>query len=404
MRARARGTTRTDRHHERRLPLRRGDGHARRGARCKSSSVRPRDNRAARRHCLSDLPTRASISTRGPPRPSAARAPRRSRPRRGVGKSGSTAALCADLEPRPAACFPASPPPTPKTKPENAHREQADVFRQVHELARRIRRHKVANRQCLVVKYAGDTRYEDEREAFARDADVYVITHDRQSLAAVPCVKLADVSNIVHAFDVVGVDEGQFFGDLAESCEAWARAGKTVIVAALDATFQREPFNDVLSLVPIAEQVTKLSAVCAHCGDDAAFTKRVNTASKRLELIGGAECRRVVRRCFDATSKIRRAGAARGRRDVQAARAFGLSPVSGPAAAAAAARRGELHRRVLDEHAIDEHAVLVARVGEDALADGGVARDAGDEPLRVRVAGDVRAGKGEPRRAGRSPL
>ena len=159
------------------------------------------------------------------------------------------------------------------------------------ELARRIRRHKVANRQCLVVKYAGDTRYEDEREAFARDAKTsHVITHDRQSLAAVPCVKLADVSNIVHAFDVVGVDEGQFFGDLAESCEAWARAGKTVIVAALDATFQREPFNDVLSLVPIAEQVTKLSAVCARCGDDAAFTKRVNTASKRLELIGGAEC------------------------------------------------------------------------------------------------------------------
>ena len=166
------------------------------------------------------------------------------------------------------------------------------------ELARRIRRHKVANRQCLVVKYAGDTRYEDEPGA--RDTKGHVITHDRQSLAAVPCSKLADVSNIVHAFDVVGVDEGQFFGDLAECCEAWARAGKTVIVAALDATFQREPFNDVLSLVPIAEQVTKLSAVCARCGDDAAFTKRVNTASKRLELIGGAECYAAsCRRCFD---------------------------------------------------------------------------------------------------------
>ena len=215
------------------------------------------------------------------------------------------------------------------------------------ELARRIRRHKVANRQCLVVKYAGDTRYEDEREAFARDAKTsHVITHDRQSLAAVPCVKLADVSNIVHAFDVVGVDEGQFFGDLAESCEAWARAGKTVIVAALDATFQREPFNDVLSLVPIAEQVTKLSAVCARCGDDAAFTKRVNTASKRLELIGGAECYAAsCRRCFDCDFSKSRAvaesakSAKKGERDVRRRRssAFGLSPVSGPGPAAAAA-------------------------------------------------------------------
>ena len=207
------------------------------------------------------------------------------------------------------------------------------------ELARRIRRHKVANRQCLVVKYAGDTRYEDEPGA--RDTKGHVITHDRQSLAAVPCSKLADVSNIVHAFDVVGVDEGQFFGDLAECCEAWARAGKTVIVAALDATFQREPFNDVLSLVPIAEEVTKLSAVCARCGDDAAFTKRVNTESKRLELIGGAECYAAsCRRCFDcdlpaaaaaaraaATPEVR---AKKGERNARRRRssAFGLSPVS----------------------------------------------------------------------------
>ena len=207
------------------------------------------------------------------------------------------------------------------------------------ELARRIRRHKVANLQCLVVKYAGDTRYEDEPGAKKKKG--HVITHDRQSVAAVPCSKLADVSNIVHAFDVVGVDEGQFFEDLAECCEAWARAGKTVIVAALDATFQREPFNDVLSLVPIAEQVTKLSAVCARCGDDAAFTKRVNTESKRLELIGGAECYAAsCRRCFDcdlpaaaaaaraaATPEVR---AKKGERNARRRRssAFGLSPVS----------------------------------------------------------------------------
>ena len=30
------------------------------------------------------------------------------------------------------------------------------------ELTRRMRRHKVARRKCIVIKYAGDTRYEDE--------------------------------------------------------------------------------------------------------------------------------------------------------------------------------------------------------------------------------------------------
>ena len=249
------------------------------------------------------------------------------------------------------------------------------------ELARRIRRHKVANRQCLVVKYAGDTRYEDESGTSAKG---HVITHDRQSLAAVPCSRLADVANIVHAFDVVGVDEGQFFGDLAECCEAWARAGKTVIVAALDATFQREPFNDVLSLVPIAEEVTKLSAVCARCGDDAAFTKRVNTESKRLELIGGAECYAAsCRRCFDcvfpttvastapaaATTTVRatKASAKKGEGNERARRrrssAYGLSPVSVPGSVpAGGADEGE--KKALETSAHANTPSLVAQVGE----------------------------------------
>ena len=252
------------------------------------------------------------------------------------------------------------------------------------ELARRIRRHKVANRQCLVVKYAGDTRYEDESGTSAKG---HVITHDRQSLAAVPCSRLADVANIVHAFDVVGVDEGQFFGDLAECCEAWARAGKTVIVAALDATFQQKPFNDVLSLVPIADEVTKLSAVCARCGDDAAFTKRVNTESKRLELIGGAECYAAsCRRCFDcvfpttslsspapavATTTVRATtvrakkgeGNERARRKRRSS-AYGLSPVSVPGSVpAGGADEGEKKGVETSEHAANTPS-MVSMVGE----------------------------------------
>ena len=92
------------------------------------------------------------------------------------------------------------------------------------ELARRIRRHQVANRQCLVVKYAGDTRYESEPGAAAGGADASptlkgcVITHDRQALTAFPARTLAEVDNVVHAFDVVGIDEGQFFPDVVARC------------------------------------------------------------------------------------------------------------------------------------------------------------------------------------------
>jgi thymidine kinase len=117
-----------------------------------------------------------------------------------------------------------------------------------------------------------------------------VVTHDRQALTAFPARALAEVDNVVHAFDVIGIDEGQFFGDVAEFCEKWAALGKTVVVAALDADFRRRPFGDILALVPLAEAVDKLTAVCAHCRrDDAAFTKRVGTADEAVELIAGAD-------------------------------------------------------------------------------------------------------------------
>ena len=55
-----------------------------------------------------------------------------------------------------------------------------------------------------------------------------------------------------------------------------ANRGKIVIVAALDATFQRTEFGKILQLVPLAESVVKLNAVCMSCFHDASFTKRIS--------------------------------------------------------------------------------------------------------------------------------
>lgn len=59
-----------------------------------------------------------------------------------------------------------------------------------------------------------------------------------------------------------------------------ANDGKMVIVAALDGTFQRKPFGPILDLVPLAESVIKLKAVCMVCFNDAAFTKRLGTETE----------------------------------------------------------------------------------------------------------------------------
>ena len=70
------------------------------------------------------------------------------------------------------------------------------------------------------------------------------------------------------------------------------------MVVALDGTFERKAFGNIVNLIPLAEKVSKLSAVCVYCAKEAAFTKRV-TESQEIEVIGGAEMYKpVCRSCF----------------------------------------------------------------------------------------------------------
>lgn len=147
------------------------------------------------------------------------------------------------------------------------------------ELMRRIKRYQVAARKCLTIKYAKDKRYSDSKMA----------AHDGQSIAAIQAEELLTLISTASKFDVIGLDEGQFFTDVVEFAENLANIGKTVVIAALDGTYQRQKFNRILELVPLSEHVVKLNAVCMMCAGDAAFTKRIKSNDDRLEVIGGAE-------------------------------------------------------------------------------------------------------------------
>ena len=149
----------------------------------------------------------------------------------------------------------------PVRRPDRADR-RADVLRQVDRAAAAARQYKVARAECLLLKFAGDGRY----------SETEVVTHDSTGMPAQNCARLADAAAAMDGADVVGIDEGQFFDDLLPTCERLANAGKVVIVAALDGTFQRKPFEQVVELCPLAERVDKLSAVCVHCARPAAFS------------------------------------------------------------------------------------------------------------------------------------
>ncbi|XP_048221340.1 thymidine kinase, cytosolic [Perognathus longimembris pacificus] len=167
------------------------------------------------------------------------------------------------------------------------------------ELMRRVRRFQIAQHKCLVIKYAKDTRYSSNFS-----------THDRNTMEALPACQLRDVVQEAMGVAVVGIDEGQFFPDIVEFCETMANNGKTVIVAALDGTFQRKAFGSILNLVPLAESVVKLTAVCMECFREASYTKRLGL-EKEVEVIGGADkYHSVCRLCYFKKSPSRPAGPA----------------------------------------------------------------------------------------------
>lgn len=150
------------------------------------------------------------------------------------------------------------------------------------ELIRRLKRLKVIGKKILVINSGKDTRCSDE----------VLKTHDNVKFN---CHKVFDLFDIIDTADfeeadVIAIDESQFFPRLKKFVEMCFYYKKSIILAGLDAdSFQRK-FGELLDCVPLACEVTKLSALCMCCNDGTPgpFTKRIVNDTK-LELIGGSD-------------------------------------------------------------------------------------------------------------------
>ncbi|XP_072737479.1 thymidine kinase, cytosolic isoform X2 [Ciconia boyciana] len=139
------------------------------------------------------------------------------------------------------------------------------------ELMRRVRRFQLAQYRCLLVKYAKDTRY----------CTSGVSTHDKSTMEALPACLLKDVYQEALGSAVIGIDEGQFNPSNQSAPAVLAQA-----------------FGSILNLVPLAESVVKLNAVCMECYREASYTKRLG-AEREVEVIGGADkYHSVCRACY----------------------------------------------------------------------------------------------------------
>lgn len=140
------------------------------------------------------------------------------------------------------------------------------------ELIRRLKRAKIANQRVEIFKPKIDTRYDD----------LNVVSHDANSILATPIdssYKLLEIITPSGAWqegvDVVGIDEAQFFDkNLTEVCQKLALNGIRVVIAGLDMDYRGEPFGPVPQLLAVAEYITKVHAICSHCGNLATHSYR----------------------------------------------------------------------------------------------------------------------------------
>lgn len=169
------------------------------------------------------------------------------------------------------------------------------------ELIRRMKRATFARQNVVIFKPQIDTRYSEEN----------VVSHDRNAITSTPISSVSDLipslgRNADGSFDidVVGIDEAQFFDmSLVGTCNELANSGVRVIIAGLDMDFKCNPFGPIPSLCAIADEVTKVHAICVKCGALAYVSHRLVHNDSQVLIGEQAEYEPLCRECYRKAMK-----------------------------------------------------------------------------------------------------
>ncbi|MDD4632585.1 MAG: thymidine kinase [Proteiniphilum sp.] len=157
------------------------------------------------------------------------------------------------------------------------------------ELLRRLRRAKIAKQTVEIFKPAIDIRYSLDE----------VVSHDKTTILSTPVEHSSNILLLSSEVEVVGVDEAQFFDDgLVEVCQQLADQGVRVIVAGLDMDFKRNPFGPIPALCAVADDITKVHAICVECGNLASYSHRLVKNDKQILIGETEEYQPLCRKCF----------------------------------------------------------------------------------------------------------
>lgn len=165
------------------------------------------------------------------------------------------------------------------------------------ELIRRMKRATFARQRVVIFKPQLDKRY----------SEANVVSHDRNEIPSTPIAKASDIITSLARtkdgefdIDVVGIDEAQFFDmRLVDVCNELAGSNVRVIIAGLDMDFKGIPFGPIPSLCAVADDVTKVHAICVKCGSLAYVSHRLVHDDNRVLIGEQTEYEPLCRECYN---------------------------------------------------------------------------------------------------------
>ena len=162
-----------------------------------------------------------------------------------------------------------------------------------------IRKYVYKSKRTIMIKFFADKRYSEKSE---------VVTHDLIKYDSIDCKNLRDSFETLKNYDVIGIDEGQFFPDLVEVCEELAALKKTIIIAALNGDFRMEPFPVITRIISKADKIKLLKAYCFNCHKDAKFSLRIVQSNETVLIGAGEAYKPACRECHKYFSTQREKG------------------------------------------------------------------------------------------------
>lgn len=156
-----------------------------------------------------------------------------------------------------------------------------------------IHRHHAIGQQTLVIKPAVDTR-SNVNETVTHDG-IRIPCRTVDQLRDISCCDLGDIKFVV-------VEEAQFFPDLVswvvhmENC----CPDKEFLVLGLSGDSERRPFGQMLEILPLADSIVHMNALCMRCrdGTPGVFSYRHASTDAQVHIGGANAYETLCRSCY----------------------------------------------------------------------------------------------------------